>query len=301
MATDDGHEAPGQIVPRRAELSTLEGSELARIPPIIQVPWVLLALAGLGYSAYKDGASAVSLAWAAFTFIGLVINSLSDVALPGGGKLSFRTKFHKVQRAAEKSQESTESLERVLADYSKQLQSWTNAIVLFIEHLDKYGTSEAEIDAILARFCLERMEEAKAIIGERGDTLRISLWWYSEDEDGLRLLFSDDIVDEKTMNHLFRPRAGLCGQCFIEDRMYNLPDAPSSSYYEKIVDNPVYRGLLLMPVKLGTKKTLGVLSIDRARKEEFNSNAENVAGALSGLLAFAMETGLERIEALGTK
>jgi signal transduction protein with GAF and PtsI domain len=80
----------------------------------------------------------------------------------------------------------------------------------------------------------------------------------------------------------------------VEDRIHNYDDAPSSIYYEKIRENPEYHGLLLVPVKLRTDgDVLGVLSIDRQKKEAFDSNAENVAWSLSHLLAYAVSTASE--------
>ncbi|HEY2473556.1 MAG TPA: GAF domain-containing protein [Candidatus Cybelea sp.] len=139
------------------------------------------------------------------------------------------------------------------------------------------------------------MEEARDLIAERGDRTRLSFWWFVESAGGLKLLFSDDIRDEATLNHVFRPGVGLLGQCYVECRVYNLEDAPSSIYYQRIRPHADYNGLLLVPVRYRTyERPIGVLSIDRGKKEAFDDNAENVGSALADLIAYALETTLSQ-------
>ncbi|HEX4012761.1 MAG TPA: GAF domain-containing protein [Candidatus Cybelea sp.] len=286
--TEDDGETPGAAGP------------LTRIPEVVQWAWVLLALFGfvdnifgsLGASfPWHPIASTAALAWLAFGVVGLVVNRMDKIGVPGVN-MSFR-RLERAQKAAVKSGESADALRKVLSDYSGLMQNWAQSVNLFIEELDRYGTTDDAVADILARYCLGRMEEARDLIAQRGDRTRLSFWWYVEDAGGLKLLFSDDIRDEATLNHVFRPGAGLIGQCYVECRTYNLEDAPLSIYYQGIRPEADYHGLLLVPVRYRTGGTpIGVLSIDREKKEAFDENAQNVGSALADLIAYAMETAL---------
>ena len=288
--------------PHDANLAPREGGEvLTRIPLFVQVLWVALACFGFIDSVFGSAgasfpwhpiAGTVALAWLAFGIVGLVINRLDTVGLPGGANLSFR-RLQRVEKAAAKSEDSVEALRAVLSDYSELMQNWLQSVNLFTEQLEKYAESDNDVADILARFCLGRMEEARELIAERGDRTRFSFWWFVEDEGGLKMLFSDDIRDEETLNHVFAPGAGLLGQCYVESRLYNVNDAPASIYFERIRPTPDYHGLLLVPARSETGgPVIGVLSIDREKKEVFDENASNVARALADLIAYAMKVGL---------
>jgi GAF domain len=278
-----------------------ESEALARVPVPVQLVWVVLAAFGFIDSVFGGAgasfpwhpiASTSALAWLVFGIIGLVVNHLAKVGLPGGGNFSFR-KLQRVEQAVAQSEVSVEALREVLSDYSDLMQNWLQAVNLFTEQLEKYAKTDDDVAEILAQFCLGRMEEAREVIAERGDRTRVSFWWFIQDEGGLKLLFSDDIRDEETLNHVFRPGVGLLGQCYVESRVYNIEDAPSSIYHESIPASPDYHGLLLVPVKSKTDgPVIGVLSVDREKKEAFDENASKVAGALADLIAYAMETGL---------
>lgn len=285
-----------EIKPAESTSPDNDDGEIVQVPLYVQIPWVLSGSIGLIVHVFmsKDSsfpfhplADGISLAWLAFAFIGASINYVREIGIPGGGKLAFR-RLQKTERAVQVEKVSAASLRSVIVSYAVQMQSWMNSVNLFTEHLRLYGKSSDDKDEIVARFCLERMEEAKELIAESDDMTRLSLWWYIEEVDGLVLIFSDDIRDQRTLDHVFRPGAGLCGQCYIENRCYNLSDAPNSIYYEPIIDVPQYHGLLLMPVQHGTGRVMGVLSIDRVRKEEFGDTAIDIARALSDLLVYAL-------------
>jgi hypothetical protein len=275
---------------------------VASIPRWIQVVWV--ALAGLGFIdaifwskggsfPWHPMANTLALAWLVFGVIGLFINRVENVGLPGGAGFTFR-KLDLVERAAAKSEVSVEALRGVLSDYSHLMQNWLQSVNLFAEQLEQYAQTDDDVSDILAHFCFRRMEEARKIVAERGDPTRFSFWWFVEDAGGLKLLFSDDIRDEATLDHVFKPGAGLLGQCYVESRIFNEDDAPSSIYYERITPHAAdYHGLLLVPVRSTTdERPIGVLSVDRQKKEAFNQNASSVCRALADLIAYAMETAL---------
>lgn len=273
---------------------------LSRVPLWIQILWVALGAFGFIDSVFGAAgasfpwhaiASTTSLAWLVFLMIGLVVNHLDKLGLPGGMSMSFRVE--RAEKAAAQRGVSEAALRGALSDYSELLQNWAQSVNLFAQQLEEYGKTDDDAADILARFCLGRMEEARDVIAVRGDRTRLSFWWYVEDTGGLKLLFSDDIRDEATMDHVFKPGAGLIGQCYVESRIYNLEDAPASIYYEAIHDIPEYHGLLLVPVAARTsERPIGVLSIDRQRREEFGENAQNVGSALADLIAYAMEEAL---------
>lgn len=274
---------------------------LSRVPVPVQVLWVALGAFGFVVSLFGSKgaafprhpiASSTTLAWAVFAMVGLVVNHLDKLGLPGGMSMSFR-RMARAEKAAAKRETSVKALRQVLGDYSELLQNWATSVNLFADQLENYANTDDDVAEILARFCLGRMEEARDVIAVRGDRTRLSFWWYVEDAGGLKLLFSDDIRDEATLDHVFKPGVGLLGQCYVESRIYNLEDAPESIYYEAIRAETEYHGLLLVPVTARTsERPIGVLSIDRQRREEFDQNAENVGSALADLIAYAMETAL---------
>lgn len=271
---------------------------LENISPFIQWPVALVGLVGFLYSIFTVPGAAIlhpifgpiALGWFVFAFLVAIINRIDHIGLPGA-KFSFRKKLERTERAVAKTEFAVDALESALSDVTNVFQNWMSTVNLFREQLEKYAKSREDINDIFVRFCLERMEEAKDVIGVEGERFRFSLWLYAEDIGGLKMAVSDAIRDEATRNHVFRPGAGLCGQCFVEDRVFNYDDAPSSISFEKIHDKPEYRGLLLVPVKITTDGgVVGVLSIDRAKKEYFSRNAEDMGQALSHLLAYAIST-----------
>jgi transcriptional regulator with GAF, ATPase, and Fis domain len=103
----------------------------------------------------------------------------------------------------------------------------------------------------------------------------------------LFFMFSNDIRDERTKSFRFSPSAGLMGQAFVENRIYNIEDAPSSSFYVSIRDADIdYHGLLLVPVR-ALDQPVGMLSIDRRQSATFGEDAERIATGLSELLSYA--------------
>ncbi|MGA7356059.1 MAG: hypothetical protein WBW76_11585, partial [Candidatus Cybelea sp.] len=212
---------------------------LEKIPWWVQAPWVILALLGFVANLFgSPGASfpwhpiwsPTALAWFSIVIVGAIINSLDKFGMPGGPQLSFR---ERTRQAIQKQQFSVEAMSSVVAEYSDLLQNWSNTVNLLGEQLEKYAKTDQDIANIVTRFCLGRMEEAKDFVAPEGDIVRFSFWWFDAEAEGLRLLISDDIRDEATLNFVFKPGAGLCGQCYVEDRYFNLADAPSSIYYEK--------------------------------------------------------------------
>jgi hypothetical protein len=279
-----------------SERTDRAAADFARIPDPLRYVWVAIATLLLVAHAYETPGSvfpfqpatdAITLAFLIFAILGLCVNYVSEVGLPGGAKFVLR-KYERVQRAVLATQESAVALKAALHEYSNQMQSWTSSILLLDEHLEKFGKTDEDLNRIVARFCVERLEEARDLIQEDGDEVRLSIWWNFPELGGLVLLFSDGINDPETIGHVFAPGQGLCGQCFIEGRMYNLDDGQDSAYYERIVPNPEYHGLLLLPLRGGTEKTRGVLSVDRVAKEEFSDDAVNASSALGDLTVYAL-------------
>jgi putative methionine-R-sulfoxide reductase with GAF domain len=279
-----------------SDRTSAPSDDLVRIPEWLRWSWFGAAVLLLLAHAYEtSGATfpfapvtdALTLAFLVFAILALSVNYMSEIGLPGGGKLAFR-RYEKAKAAAVESRQSAEDLRKALYQYSGQMQSWTSSLVLLPEHLDKYGRSNAERDRIVARFCAERLEEARALIQEKGDQVRLSVWWYFPELGGLVLLYSDGVADEASLEHIFKPGEGLCGQCFIEGRIYNLQDAQQSAYYQRIRDDAEYHGLLLVPIRSWTGKIRGVLSADRIAREQFGENAEHAVTALADLILIAL-------------
>lgn len=271
-----------------------DGSEKLRTVPLwIQVVWVCSGLIFLIAHVLKDAKKVEDLlhpvtdtqtaVFLVFTILGLLVNSLAEIGIPGGGKLKFRA----VEAAANSALESAREFEIAAGELAQQIQSWAESVNLLNHKLSVYGTSAERIDNIVAQYCLSRMEEAAELLAFPGEKVRLSIWWWIKSELGLRLLLSNEIRDQDTWDFVFEPLEGLMGEAFVEARQFNLKDATKSPQFITIRQETEYRGLLLTPIVDGQRRIMGMLSIDRTRAAYFDSVAENIALALVSLIAQA--------------
>jgi hypothetical protein len=206
--------------------------------------------------------------------------SIDSIELPGGAGVKF-------QEAVAAGEEGIAGLEHALGEATELVANWLGTVAWLNTYLQRQDVDDETALRSVFRFCLERMEDAKDWMGDADEPIRISLWWLDQTDGDLFFMFSNDIRDERTKSFRFSPNAGLMGQAFVENRLYNLEDAPSSSFYVTIRDAQVdYHGLLLVPVRV-LDQPVGMLSVDRQQQAAFGEDAERVAMGLTELLGYA--------------
>ncbi|HXM07866.1 MAG TPA: GAF domain-containing protein, partial [Candidatus Acidoferrum sp.] len=184
-------------------------------------------------------------------------------------------------------EEGIADLEHALGEATELIADWLGTVAWLNTYLQRRDVDDDTALRSVFRYCLERMEDAKEWMGDADEPIRISLWWLDQIDGDLFFMFSNDIRDDRTKSFRFSPSSGLMGQAFVENRIYNIEDAPSSSFYVSIRDADIdYHGLLLVPVR-ALDQPVGMLSIDRRRSATFGEDAERIATGLSELLSYA--------------
>ncbi|HEY0799141.1 MAG TPA: hypothetical protein VGD50_08320 [Candidatus Baltobacteraceae bacterium] len=277
-----------------ADTSDDQTAPVVTIPPLIQIPLLLLAALGLvtwithhGKDAEPPVADLTTIAWLALLALASVLHLVKRVGFPGGA--GFDLRLERERKSTSEAQDAAVDLQESSEDYASQLESWTKAAAIFNEDVQARGTNAESVSQIVARFCLERMEETRDLIALPEERVRVSLFWYFKSLGGLQLLLSNDVRDEKTLTYIFKLGEGLLGQSFIENRLYNLADARKAAYYVPITDEAEqgYHGLLLIPVSRLNGGAFGIVSIDREYAEAFDAKSENIGRALADLIALA--------------
>jgi hypothetical protein len=283
LAAPEAAEADDPAAPRKP----------VSIPRWIQIVWVaagVVLLLDHGYSDDFGGwhgvlhpvIDALTLALLVFVILGLLLDYVSDIGLPGGAKLTLRDE----RTTAAVALGVSDNYREIADDLANRLQSWSEDGALLNDALERFGTDSAAISAITTRFCLERMEDAANLLSLRDEQARLSVWWFFASDGGLRLLLSNEIRDQQTWDYLFEPFEGLMGQAYVECRQYNIPDVRASAHFVEIRPDYPYRGLLLTPIVAGAgRKAVGVVSIDRTRPVAFDAIGESLGWAVASFVA----------------
>jgi GAF domain-containing protein len=257
-----------------------------RLPGPIRIAWIAIGVAGaiahaLGTSAnHWPDTDLITMGWLGFAALGVLLPSIDSIGLPGGTSVKF-------QEAVAAGEEGIADLEHALGEATELIADWLGTVAWLNTYLQRRDVDDDTALRSVFRYCLERMEDAKEWMGDAGEPIRISLWWLDQTDGDLFFMFSNDIRDERTKSFRFSPSAGLMGQAFVENRIYNIEDAPSSSFYVSIRDADIdYHGLLLVPVR-ALDQPVGMLSIDRRQSATFGEDAERIATGLSELLSYA--------------
>lgn len=272
-----------------------------KIPLWVTIVWLCLGATGLLVRLHSkwndDPFDSTSLAWVVFIVVGFLSPFISELSLPGIGGIKLAEEKRRLVAAASDQIDATKALRRAFDSVTDLLQAWTSSCQFLNAWLQEHDTQADEIRKIVVRFCLERMEEASECLTltkpARDDAgaesgIRISLWWFDEDKNGLVLLYSNEITDQATLEFVFKPGEGLMGQAFIERRLYNLADATKSKFFAAIPGHePTYKALLMVPVWF-SNRVVGMVSIDRRSSGEFDNNAVDLATALADVLGFAL-------------
>ncbi|HEY1429054.1 MAG TPA: GAF domain-containing protein [Candidatus Tumulicola sp.] len=261
-------------------------AQRSRIPGPVRTIWILIGIAGAishavgGSANHWPDTDLITMGWLGFAVLGVLLPSIDSIEFPGGGGVKF-------QEAVAAGEEGIAGLEHALGEATGLIADWLGTVGWLNTYLQRLDVDDDAALRSVFRYCLERMEDAKEWMGDAEEPVRISLWWQDQADGDLFFMFSNDIRDERTKNFRFSPNSGLMGQAFAENRIYNLENALSSSFYVAIREAQVdYHGLLLVPVRV-VDQPVGMLSVDRQQKATFGEDAEKVAQGLSELLGYA--------------
>ncbi len=264
----------------------------ARVPLWIVIPVAIFTGGGAIIHAVEPrhvfpnlNTDIVEVSWIVLFLLIVLLNFAEKVGFPGAGSVTLRRE--RAERAATVAIDATKDLEDARNRLAQLLEGWTNAAALLTSILEKYGADEQAVNEITTRFVLDRMDEARRVLAPESERIRCSLWWYSGLIGGLAYLYGTEDVDDITLNAVFHPREGLLGQAFVENQMYNLRSAPRSIYFKRHRKQTGYHGLMLVPVRESGTRPMGMISVDRASKREFDATAEAVGWALSDLTSLA--------------
>ncbi|HXM18325.1 MAG TPA: GAF domain-containing protein [Candidatus Tumulicola sp.] len=250
---------------------------------LLQLPIIILALTAAVAHAYagKDSApviDTITLGLLLLVAAGLVLHRIKGLKL-GEGELTFAEE-QAVQQVAQ-------VLDIAYPKTTALLRTWMISLDSLAESYEKLKDKD-DAGAIFIRFVVERMQEAIDLIRAPEDYVRMSIWWYSEKEDRLKLLVASYEVDEqKKWSYGFAPREGLIGQAFVDNAaVVTYGDAPSETFFKRVGKDPTFHGLLMVPIRYH-HKPVGILSVDRKKKGKFANEVEDVAVALADLVAIA--------------
>jgi len=223
----------------------------------------------------------LELLWLIPIVLGVLLPQIVEVGLPGGTSV-------KLRRVSDEAQEALTKAQRALDQTSLLLANWASATNLLTGWLADPHLPDATKIRRALRYCEDRMEEAAEELSVDDEPIRISVWLWDADKDGLVLVLSNEIRDEATRNYVFREGVGLLSQAFVEDRIFVFPDAPASPHYVGIPGTvPRYHGLMLVPIRYD-EHPIGVLSVDRKLVAVFDEKAENTASALADFVCIAL-------------
>jgi GAF domain len=179
-------------------------------------------------------------------------------------------------------------VEKITMRTADVLQTWMFTTRDLICRLENPQVTLADASAEIQQFMQLRSYEALEFIGQDGEKRRLSVWIYNGQTDRLEFFFSNEIRDELTTSHTFRPGDGVIGTVFRNDECWNERDAPSLPVWVAIRrKRPQYRGLFCRPIRFGEFR-LGVLSVDRQRAERFERDDEDVLAAFAEMLAIVL-------------
>lgn len=213
-----------------------------------------------------------TLLWAAIAVGALLVTFVSEFSFGGASFKLFETK---------------ETAEDVIEKATDLVQNWTNQIAQFLADLEA-GMSASTFRAELSQFLQLRAYEAVEWLSGDGEKRRLSLWIYDESKNALKIFFSNGITDKETLAAEVEYGKGVVGTVYKLQQTWNERDGPSLPVWIPIrSDAPRYHGIFLTPVNYSDLE-LGVLCVDRRKRERFSESAEDVMFALANVFAIAI-------------
>jgi hypothetical protein len=169
------------------------------------------------------------------------------------------------------------------SDLAALAERWLSQIELLDQRIGRTDSPTR----YLRDFLSQRNDEAAHAIAQKGDSIRISTWQYSEASGGLCLIQSNEIRDDATRDHVFAIGEGLIGRAYRDQEEINVADGPATPGWVDIAGSIQYHGTLLVPIVWRCDK-LGMIAVDRKPKEKFASSALFVTRALATVTAHSI-------------
>jgi hypothetical protein len=245
-----------------------------------------LGLGGAFLHAYpstsaKDAATPnvdlVSLAYIGLIVVAFLLNNIESFEFGG-------LKFKRFKEEATKT--VNESI-AAATEVRKALRAWPQTLGTLFENFAL--ADDDELDERWTNFKRDRLGDAKQLLANSvNDRIRLAIWIYIAEGNVIEFDDSNEINDEATTTATFRPGEGFLGQAFEEGRTLNEADAAMLPSFKTIVERRNYRGVLAVPIVLGSEK-LGVLTIDRPEAEEFSDASVAIAEACAATIALALD------------
>ncbi|HEX3465252.1 MAG TPA: GAF domain-containing protein [Candidatus Elarobacter sp.] len=180
--------------------------------------------------------------------------------------------------------------EETSTQIAELLQRWLTHLNLFYQQLPQQQNPALYVKDFLGR----RSAEAHDAIAAKDEAVRLSIWNYDEAKGGLLLLQSNEIGDEPTKRHVFHLGEGLMGRAFRDQELVNVANGQKEPGWVEIEGaTRKFNGVLLAPFVWGNEK-LGVLSIDREAKRQFEPLKVAIANALALVAAHVLGSPITR-------
>lgn len=270
-----------------ATLSPSSTAETVKIPLAIQLPIVALAALGLfTWMFHRDEklatpiADLTTLSWLALLLIASLLHLVRGITLPGGGGFEFAEK-EVIKR--DSAQRSSEGFLRLLGIYARQLQSWTRQAARLNDDLMQGNTEDEDARLVLA-FCYNRMDEARLLIAEPRERVRVTLYLLAKNGVLFQLLSNDKSAARTTAGSQ-RFNDGPLRKALDEDATINLASGGLASGPR--TGAVKYRGLLLVPLRR-QGRPVGIVAFERERAKRSNPEQVVVISALADILVLAL-------------
>jgi GAF domain-containing protein len=175
----------------------------------------------------------------------------------------------------------------VVNDAAGLMQAWAKTTNRFLANIANAKTSKEALGLALD-FVSLRAYEAIEWVGKDGEERRAAVWLYNSRDDALVFFLSNEIRDDATINARIPVSQGVAGAAFRDQLVWNEADGPSLPVWIPIATaKPKYHGLLCAPINYGDRR-LGILSVDREKRESFPQVEYDVLIALAQTIGMAL-------------
>ena len=213
-----------------------------------------------------------TLLWGAVAVVSLLVPFVSEFSFGG---------------ASFKLAETQKQAEDVVEQVAQLTENWTRQIAQLLAELESEIAGDDFVD-VLRAFYEMRAYEALEFLGADGEKRRLSLWLYDDRTDELSIYFSDGIDDDETKNARVKRGEGIVGTVFALQQTWNERDAPALPVWIPLgTRRPRYHGIFLVPVNFADLR-LGVLCVDRRKRETFARSEVDVMTALATIYGMAL-------------
>jgi GAF domain len=207
--------------------------------------------------------------WAGLIVVGIAVPVISEVTFGG---VSLKLKI----------------AEKIALKATDLLQMWMYTTRDFMQRLESPDITPEKAGEELKQFISLRSFEALKWIGQDDELRRLSIWLYDQDIDRITFFCSNQIRDKNTVDFKFEVGKGIIGIIFKNQETWNESDAAEIPGWIDITGaEPRYRGLYCQPITYG-ETHLGVLSVDREKRERFDTDDENILAGFAYMMGIVL-------------